>query len=128
MGTMIFPLKSIIRLTWVSAILFGITLAFYFYAPERMISDNLLYIVPFFYLVHLISRIANDKMEKKDTVPSKMSYLVSSGIKLMFYLLILILYGIFNRNDVAPFFLSFLVFYLVYTFLDVKHLMEEISK
>lgn len=93
-----------------------------------MISDNLLYIVPFFYLVHLISRIANDKMEKKDSAPSKMFYLVSSGIKLMLYLMILILYGIFNRNDVAPFFLSFLVFYLVYTFLDVKQLLEGISK
>ncbi len=93
-----------------------------------MISDNLLFIVPFFYLVHLISRIANEQMEKKESAPSKMFYLVSSGIKLMLYLLILILYGIFNRNDVAPFFLSFLLFYLVFTFMDVKHMLGETSK
>ncbi|TVQ13148.1 MAG: hypothetical protein EA361_10055 [Bacteroidetes bacterium] len=120
--------KPLVRFTIISAILFAITLGFYHYAPEAMISDNLLYIVPFFYLVHIVSRIVNHRIETKDSAPSKIFYLVSSGIKLMFYLVVLILYGIFNREDVAPFFLSFLVFYLIFTFLDVKHLVSEMSK
>ncbi len=125
---MTLELNPLVRFTIVSAVLFAFTLGFYYYAPEAMVSDNLLYIVPFFYLVHIVSRIANHKIETKDSASSKIFHLVSSGIKLMFYLMILILYGIFHREDVVPFFLSFLVFYLIFTFLDVKHLVSEMSK
>ncbi len=125
---MVIPLHSIARLTIISAILLGLSLLFFFYAPPKMVSENLLLIVPFFYLVNLLSILAHEKMNKKDSGPSKMFYLLLSGIKLILYLLILILYGIFSRNDVAPFFLSFLVFYLIYTFLDVKYLLSDLSK
>ncbi len=121
------PAKPILRLTIFSVLFFVVSLVFYWYAPQNLVSDNLLYIVPFFFLVHLFSRMTHYYMAKKGTVPSKLFYLASSGVKLLLFLFILILYGFLHREDVAPFFLSFLVFYILYTFLDVKHLLGNMS-
>jgi len=47
-------------------------------------------------------------------------FMLSTVAKLMIYLAIIILYLIYNREDAAPFLLTFFVYYLAYTFLEVR--------
>lgn len=117
-----------IKITFLSIIFFLITIIFHFQAPDYMVSDFLLLIVPFFYIVSIVSAIIHLREQKKNTVHFKNFYLTSTGIKLGLYIVILIIYGIFKKDDVLPFFISFLLFYLIYTFLDVKNLLSSITK
>jgi hypothetical protein len=117
-----------IKITFLSLIFFILTIIFHFQAPDYMVSEYLLLIVPFFYIVSIVSAIFYLRAEKKTTLNFKNSYLTSTGIKLGLYITILMLYGVFNKDDVIPFFISFLIFYLIYTFLDVKNLLRRLSK
>jgi len=116
------------KVTFLSVIFFLLTLVFYYRAPAYLVSDFLLYIVPFFYIVSIVSAIFHLRAEKNNPVRFKNFHLKTTGIKLGLYLTILIIYGILNQDDVIPFFISFLFFYLIYTFLDVKNLLQTLSR
>lgn len=125
---MYFARTPFLKLTIVSIVLFLAVIVFSLYAPSEWVSPNIYFIVPFFYVTTLLSVIIHLRLEKKGSVHSKMFYLVSSGIKLMLYIILLILYGVFFRSDVIPFFISFLTIYLIYNYLDVKAAFWVISK
>lgn len=117
-----------LKLTVISICLFVLAVIFSLYAPDGYVSGNLLWIVPFFYLSTLASILINLRLEKKNSSYSRMFYLMSSGVKLIAYIILLILYGVYFRSDVIPFFVSFSFFYLIYTYLDVKSILRLISK
>jgi hypothetical protein len=117
-----------LKLTAISLFLFLVALVFSLYAPDAYVSVNLLWIVPFLYLSTLVSILIHLRLEKKGSSHSKMFYLISSGVKLIVYIILLIIYGVFFNNDVIQFFVSFLFFYLIYTYLDVKSTLNLISK
>jgi F0F1-type ATP synthase assembly protein I len=117
-----------LRLTVISVCLFLAAMIFSLYAPEEFVSKNILGIVPFFYLSTLASILIHLRLKKTRSSYAKMFYLISSGVKMIVYIILLILYGVYFRNDVIPFFISFLFFYLIYTYLDVKSTLALISK
>ncbi len=116
------------RITFLSIIFFLVTIIFYYKAPKNLVSDFLLFIVPFFYIVSILSVLFHLRVEKKNPVHFKNFHLTSIAIKLALYFIILIIYGVFKNDDVLPFFISFLVFYLIYTYLDVKSLISKFTK
>ncbi len=120
--------RSYYFLAIASATLFILTLAFQTFAPSYLVSENLLLIVPIYFVVTLLSRIILSFVSKKSPSQVKIYYLLLSSGKFFLYIGILIAYGIFNREDVPAFFLSFLVFYLIYLFLDVRFWMSLSSK
>ncbi len=117
-----------LKLTIASILLFLGVIVFSLYAPSQWVSPNIYYIVPFFYLITLLSVLIHLRLEKTGSVHSKMFFLVSSGVKLMLYIALLILYGVFFRDDVIPFFISFLTIYLIYSYLDVRAAFWVLSK
>jgi hypothetical protein len=117
-----------LRLSVISLFLFIFCLLFSLFAPQYLVSKNLLFIVPFFYFSSVLSTIIYLRIAKTHTNRSKIYHLAISGTKLGIYFTILLLYGIFYKSDVAPFFISFLLFYFIYTYLDVKLSVRALSR
>jgi len=108
------------KLILFSFVLFLISFLFSRFANQQLVSDYLLSIVPFFFLMSILTRVFTKRKTAKDPRKTLTLYLAASGIKLFLYLIILIAYGLLNRDDAPAFFISFLVFYLIYTFIEVK--------
>lgn len=108
------------KLILYSSVLFLISFLFGRYANQALVSDYLLFIVPFFFLMSILTRVFTKRKTVKDPKKTLTLYLGASGIKLFLYLLVLVAYGLLNRHDAPAFFISFLVFYLIYTFIEVK--------
>ena len=100
--------------------LFLISFLFSLFANQALVSDYLLFIVPFFFLMSILTRIVTKPKAAKESSKTLTLYLGASGIKLFLYLIVLIAYGLLNRDDAPAFFISFLIFYLIYTFIEVK--------
>lgn len=116
-----------LRLLLFSLLLFVATLVYSRIAPPKMVADLLLFIVPFFFLTTLFFRVVIHYILQKNAAKAKIYYLALSGAKFLLYIAVLITYGLIGREDVAAFFLSFLIFYLVYTFMDVKYMLRQSS-
>ena len=111
-----------------SIVLFALSVLHYFVSPAFLISDYLLLLVPFFMLTSLLTRRINEKKARKDARKSLKLYFISSSLRLFFYLMILIAYGLLNREDAPAFFLTFLLFYLIFTATEVSIVVKEASK
>ncbi|MBW6478523.1 MAG: hypothetical protein K0B37_03775 [Bacteroidales bacterium] len=109
-----------LKLTLFSAALFLVSWLVSRFAPPAFVSEFLVFIVPFFFLMTLLTRIFTKRINAKDPKKSLAVYLGASGIKLFLYLIVLVVYGLLNKDDAPAFFLSFFFFYLVYTFVEVK--------
>lgn len=116
------------KLTLFSFILFLISFLFSRFASSALVSDYLVFIVPFFFLMTLITRVFVKSKAAEASKKSITSYLGASGVKLFLYLIVLIIYGLLNREDAPAFFISFLLFYLIYTFFEVNLELKKHSK
>jgi hypothetical protein len=121
-------IQPILKLSIISAILFAVSFLYAQYAPAESVSINLLLIVPFFYVVNLLFIFIHYYLKKKSGSYVKLHYLIISASRLIIYMIILILYGYFVRHDVVPFFISFMVFYLIYTILDVNSSIKVLAR
>ena len=120
--------KDILKLAGVSILLFIITLLFSLYAPQNLVNNYLLFFSPFFFLITLVSRIITERYGSGDKAAAKMIYLGVSAIKLFLFIAILLVYGLFINEGVVSFFISFFVFYLIYTFIDVQRIVRSDSQ
>ncbi len=119
--------KYYIRLTLLSLLLFALVIVYDYLAPDAATSRVLWYIVPFFFIVQVVSRFFIRRFEKKTTHSIKMLHLAVSGIKLFIYITVLVLYGFFVRIDIPQFFIGFLLLYLIYTWFDVHNQLKLLS-
>ncbi|MFN3556719.1 MAG: hypothetical protein ACK4VN_12205 [Bacteroidales bacterium] len=117
-----------VTVTLVALTLFTLSVLAYLLLPQALVSDFLLWIVPFFFIMALVSRYMNAGRIKQDPRKSVAVSLAASGLKLGVYLIVLILYGILNKHDAPAFFISFLIVYLVFTFAEVRLALWEASK
>lgn len=111
-----------------SAVLFVFIYLFRYLAPDNFVSDYLLWIVPFFYVISVLSRFFIKRKTGNDTRKALAMYMGTSAVKLFLYLAILIVYGFLNREDAAAFFISFFLIYIIYTFIEVMMVLKLASK
>ena len=109
----------------ISLILFIVSITFKQFAPDYLVTDQLLFLAPFFLFMSILTHILQNRTSAKDTKKALTFYFGISGIKLFLYLIILVFYGLYNRNDAPAFFISFFIFYLIYTFFEVKHQVKK---
>ncbi|MFW6350980.1 MAG: hypothetical protein ACOC2E_01210, partial [Bacteroidota bacterium] len=62
------------------------------------------------------------RLSQKSKKKTLILHLAFSGIKLMIYLTMLILVGLLLEKGIAVFYIHFLMFYLIFAFMDVKFL------
>ncbi|MFO8086942.1 MAG: hypothetical protein R6T91_03925 [Bacteroidales bacterium] len=95
--------------------------AFFFWwlAPEEIVTAALFYIIPFFYIVSLIVYAVLVQASSKRFVHFNNRYMLSTVIKLLLFMVIMIAYVFANQGDAVNFLVTFLILYLLYTAIEV---------
>jgi hypothetical protein len=120
--------RSIKVLLVISIVLFLITIVYIQFAPEYLVSRSLLFLVPFFLIISIISRLILLKSTRSDKSKITHYFFSISAGKFMIYLATMITYGFLYRDDAAVFIISFFLFYIIYTYLDMKAFMKITTK
>lgn len=84
--------------------------------------------VLFFYLVTNLVHAYLLKIAGKSGSKFTSQYMAVSFLKMFFYLAIAILYVILNKEDAKPFFLNFLLLYVVYTSFEVNEFLKVVKQ
>ncbi len=105
-----------------STLLFILSVAFYVIADKKLVSPVLPLMVPFFYLISGLSRIAMHKASRKNSQRFSLAYIALTMFRLMFYVIIMVAYSIFIRHDAYPFMISFFTFYVFFTTYEITDL------
>lgn len=100
---------------------------------DNFSSPHLWYIYAFFIISSIITYLLTLSASKSSPQYFVRYYMASTGIKLSFYLFIIIAYALINRNEAAGFIISFLILYICFSVFEVftliKHFrQEDISK
>jgi hypothetical protein len=111
---------SVKLLLLVSVVLFLMSIVFGYFAPENITSRSVLLLTPFFLTVSLVSRILLLKAVSKDIKKLTQYFFSITAMKFILYLGVIIAYGFLFRDDAVVFIISFFLFYIIYTFLDMK--------
>jgi hypothetical protein len=112
-------LKFVIRCFMLTVLLELIAGLFIYYLPYDFVTPTLPFLPVFFFaatiLVHyILLRAVEKRFGKFMNV-----FLLSTFLKLVFYMMVLVIYSFTNRVDAVPFIISFFVCYLLYTFYEI---------
>jgi len=105
-----------------SIFVFLISILWYFLAADHLVNTWVPFMVPFLFLVNLLFYILQQRLSKKSNKKTLVFHLAFSGIKLLIYFTVLILVGLLFENGIVVFYIHFLMFYLIFAFMDVKFL------
>ena len=84
----------------------------------------LLFIFLFTTVIHAILLMTARKEPKKLVN----RFLMLTGLKMMIYLLIMIIYLVISKQDSAPFLLTFLIVYLVFTIFEISSILSYLKR
>jgi hypothetical protein len=112
-------LKFVIRCFMLTVLLELFAGLFIYYLSPDFVTPTLPILPVFFFaatiLVHyILLRAVEKRFGKFMNV-----FLLSTFLKLVFYMMVLIIYSFINRADAVPFIISFFVCYLLYTFYEI---------
>lgn len=110
--------------------LFSALLAFVakFLLPTQFLNPHLFYILLFFYLFNLLIHFLLLKFSLKKIKQFPNFYLGSILIKLMSYMGIIVWYAFMFKSQAVSFIISFFIFYVVFTVMDVIILQAFVRK
>ncbi len=103
-------------------ILFLFTPLSHFFSFSLFIPLILVYLLTTF----IFNRLAKLGREKNNRF--NYFFIGSTGLKLIFYLLVIIIYLLINPENAIPFVSVFLIVYFSYTFLEVESLLKILKK
>lgn len=113
------------RLLVFSAVLLLLSGVFSGMVREQFVSEVLFLIVPFFFIVCLLTRWVLIKQSKNDPKQFSRLYLGVTISRFYLYLAVLLVYSLVFRNDAVPFIISFFVFYILFTIFEVSMLYRK---
>jgi len=109
-------LKKLLIFTFILAVV-GFTVAYFL--PENYVTPTLPFLFAFFLSVTIIVHFILLKVSEKRTTAFINYFMILTFGKLIFYLTIIIIYALLNREDVVPFIISFFILYVFYTAFEV---------
>lgn len=88
------------------------------------------FFIPLFLILFVTTFIYNRlvKLSKEKNNRFNYFFIGSTGLKLIFYLLVIIIYLLMNPGNAIPFVSVFLVIYFSYTFLEIASLLKILKK
>jgi len=107
-----------------TAILMAVSLILYFLLPRFWFSLSLPFLF-FFFLsssilsFHFLLKSLTQRFSKFVNV-----FLLTTAVKLLLYIAVIIIYVLVNRSDALPFLISFFILYLCYTVFEVIKLVS----
>lgn len=86
------------------------------------------FVVPFVMVITALFHSYLIQAAKNDTKSFVNKYMASSGIKLMLYLTVIVLYIVGYHQNIKVFLISFLISYFVFTFIEIIFILSHIKK
>jgi len=117
-------IKFLQNLLIYSAILGGLAFLFYLFVPKKFITPVLPFLFFFFIAMTLISYYILLRTLKMRLNRFVNTFLLSTVLKLLVFIGIMITYVLLNRFDAIPFMISFFILYLCYTIFEVVSLIR----
>jgi len=109
-------LRKLLIFTFIIAAI-GFTVAYFL--PENYVTPTLPFLYVFFLSVTIIVHFILLKVSEKRTTAFINYFMILTFGKLIFYLTIIIIYALLNREDVVPFIISFFILYVFFTVFEV---------
>lgn len=116
----------LLRFSVFAAVLFLVSIIFSLVADKRLVSEAILFIVPFFYLAGVLSRFIIYRAAQKNNKKASLTYLATSTGRLFFYILIIVVYAFIFRHDAYPFMIAFFCFYVPFTSFEIISLYKSL--
>jgi hypothetical protein len=107
-----------------SLLLVSVAVVLFFLLPGTFITPALFFLFPFFISVTLISANILIRSARKKFIRYLNVYMLTTLVKLILYVLVMVVYILLNKQDVIPFFVTFLILYLLYTIFEVVWLVK----
>ena len=117
--------KHLILISLIAAILtFGLT----YMVPPNFISSSWPFILGFFFAITLL--VHRFLLRKSDGQQGKFinAFMLSTTIKLLLYLTIILIYVLLNREDAIGFIFTFFSYYLIFTFFEINSILKFLRK
>jgi len=108
-------------ITLLLAILSGLT---FYYLPAQYQTRAWPFLLTFLFITNIILFTLFLKVYQKKTSSYANYFMMATVIKLLVYLTIIIVYLIYHPEEAKAFLLSFLVYYLVFTFVEVRSVLK----
>jgi len=113
--------KNLIILSLISiALTYGLT----YLIPENLISSSWPYIVLFFFTISLL--VHRYLLKKSGGQHAKFinAFLLTTTIKLLLFLAVIVIYVLLNRDDAIGFILTFFTYYLIFTSFEIISILK----
>jgi hypothetical protein len=115
-----FYLHFLNRLVWFTLITTAVILGLaYLAVPHPYRSVALPFLFPFFFSVTLIVHFILSKAYEKRPAVFVSRFMLTSFLKLIFYVAVLTVYLLLNRDDAIPFSVPYLLLYVLFTAFEV---------
>lgn len=95
--------------------------------PAEWVSPAWPYLLLFFLVTNISLYSLYIRAKEKKLSSFTNFFMLATFLKLLLYLVIIIVYLLYNREDVIPFLLTFFVYYVLFTVLEVNAV-SKVSK
>ena len=113
-------MRQFLIYTLAVAAILGIIYAFAITSPlAHHFSPAIPWLLIFFVIISNFVYYLQLKSTQSRTTKFVNVALISTGFKLLLFLMIIVVYALFNRSDAVNFIFAFLIFYLIFTPLEV---------
>ncbi|MFW5792689.1 MAG: hypothetical protein ACOCWC_00295 [Bacteroidota bacterium] len=107
-----------IKLIGLSLLMLLIAFLFQRFAPEKIVSEGIIYLPFIFLIINAVSKIVMLKGKDSEQVKILKNFMIAMSVKFLLYIALMLAYAFIYPHDAVRFILSFFVFYLVYTAFD----------
>lgn len=114
--------KFIKKLIVFTMILFAVALLSKFLLPISFITPALLYLIPLFFSITLLTHYLLLKGSEKSFAKFTTNYMLVTFSKLMLLLIVLLLYVFTHKSDAIPFIISFFLLYILFAVFEAIEL------
>ena len=108
----------------VSIITIALTFGLSYIIPENLISNSWPFLAVFFFAVSLfVHRYLLNKASGQHTKFVN-AFLLTTTVKLLLFLTIIVIYVLLNRDDAIGFILTFFMYYLIFTSFEIVSILK----
>ena len=116
-----------IRLLMAAAVAAIVTLLINSFLPAEWTSPTWPFLLIFFLITDFFLYALSIRAKEKKLSSFTNFFMLATFLKLLLYLVVIVIYLLFNREDVVPFVLTFFVYYILFTALEVGAV-SQVSK
>lgn len=107
------------KLLLFSAVIAVVAFVLTYFLPDNFVSPAMPFLLLLFIAVSLLTHYFVLKTMIKRTSLFVNFFMISIFVKLIFYIAIIVIYGLLNKHDMIAFVITFFIFYMFYTIFEL---------